>query len=175
MTFYVRHLSSFRWFIKRLEDHVTKTIQLSIARYSKGSWGAVRVRNRLLAKMLHNTFREKIEKRQHFFTFMEKVFQRCAAKIAHILEERQEVWYLLIFGVYHPKKPDQKHWVFDLSSLYKGTPLNSVLLTESNLINNIVGVLRFFCNINRYWADVLLIFYMRRPQGHVTLPMVPEQ
>lgn len=52
---------------------------------------------------------KKIEKRQHFFTFMEKVFQRGAAKIAQILEERQDVWYHLMFGVYHPKKPDQKH------------------------------------------------------------------
>lgn len=152
-----------------------KKIQLSIARYSKDSWGAVRVRNCWLAKMLHNTFRERIEKRQHFFTFMEKVFQRGTAKIAQILEERQEVWYHLIFGVYHPKKPYQKRWAFDVSAPYKGTSLNSVPLTESNLINNLVGVLRFYSIINRYWADVLLISCMRRPQGHVTLPMVPEQ
>lgn len=73
-----------------------------------------------------------------------------------------------------PSKKPYKN-VEPLTYLRCTTSLNSLLLTESNLINNLVGVLRFYSIINRYWTDVLLISYMRRPQGYVTLPMAPEQ
>ena len=40
------------------------------------------------------------------------------AEIAPPLEEGSECWYLPLFGVCHPKKPNQKCGVFDASAKY---------------------------------------------------------
>lgn len=59
---------------------------------------------------------------------MEKIFNKEHAGPAEPLEENKECWYLPLFGVYHPKKPDQIRGVFDSSSTYNGISLNDVLL-----------------------------------------------
>ncbi|XP_065925824.1 uncharacterized protein [Magallana gigas] len=112
------------------------------------------------AMVLDSSLYKNYEKRQHFFTFMEKVIQSGAAEIAPELKVGQEVWYLPLFGVYHPKKPDQIRGVFDSSATYKGTSLNSVLLTGPNLTNNLVGVLlRFRKDSIAISADIEQMFY----------------
>jgi hypothetical protein len=35
-----------------------------------------------------------------------------------------ECWYLPLFGVYHPRKPDQIRGVFDSSAIFEGVSLN---------------------------------------------------
>ncbi len=56
-------------------------------------------------------FERKPQMREHFVSFMEKVFENGHA------EER---WYLPIFGVYHLKKHGQIRVVFDSSAQFSG-------------------------------------------------------
>lgn len=53
---------------------------------------------------------------KHFLEFMKKVFENDHAELASECEERQEKWYLPLFGVYHPQKPNQIRVVFDSSA-----------------------------------------------------------
>lgn len=79
-----------------------------------------------------------------FLEFMEKMFKRAHAEIAPLVGPEQECWYLPLFGVYHPKKPDKIRVVFDSSASCKGVSLNDVLLTGPDLINSLLGVLMRF-------------------------------
>ena len=45
------------------------------------------------------------------------------------------------FGVYHPKKPTQIRGVFDSSAQFKGVSLNKVLMSGTDLTNNLLGIL----------------------------------
>ncbi|XP_061193706.1 uncharacterized protein LOC133201933 [Saccostrea echinata] len=91
---------------------------------------------------------------------MDKVIRSSAAEIAPDLKDGQEVWYLPLFGVYHPKKKDQIRGVFDSSAAFQGVSLNSVLLTGPNLTNNLVGVLlRFRKDAVAVSADIEQMFY----------------
>ena len=67
------------------------------------------------AKTLGRSLQRDPEKKQHFLDFMQKVLDNNHAEIAPPLEEKEECWYLPIFGVYHPKKPNQIRVVFDSS------------------------------------------------------------
>ena len=58
------------------------------------------------------------------------------------------VWYLPHFGVYHPRKPDQIHVVFNLSAEFQGVSLNKELLPGPDVMNSLVGVLIRFCQDN---------------------------
>lgn len=49
-----------------------------------------------------------------------------------------ERWYLLMFTVYHPKKPDNVRIVFDSSAKFQGVSLNSVLLLGPDLCNSLL-------------------------------------
>ena len=53
-------------------------------------------------------------------------------------------WYTPHRGVYHPHKPDKIRVVFDCSSEFHGRSLNKELVSEPDLINQIVGVLSRF-------------------------------
>lgn len=46
-------------------------------------------------------------KMEHSISFMKKVFSKGHAEIAPVLKNEEECWYLPIFGVYNPKKPNQ--------------------------------------------------------------------
>ncbi len=61
--------------------------------------------------------------KEHFFTFMEKILAKDHAEIAPPLKQHDEP----LFGVYHPKKPDQIWVVFDSSCQYNEVSLNDVL------------------------------------------------
>ncbi|XP_062607667.1 uncharacterized protein LOC134269481 [Saccostrea cucullata] len=112
------------------------------------------------AMILDSSLKKNDRKCQHFVTFMDKVIHSGAAEIAPELKDGQEVWYLPLFGVYHPKKKDQIRGVFDSSATFQGVSLNSVLLTGPNLTNNLVGVLlRCRKDAVAVSADIEQMFY----------------
>ncbi|XP_060603719.1 uncharacterized protein LOC132756616 [Ruditapes philippinarum] len=90
---------------------------------------------------------------------MEKVIDSGAAEIAPP-PTGKETWYLPIFGVYHPKKPDKIRGVFDSSAVCKGISLNSVLLSGPNSINSLLHILlRFRKDEIAVIADIEQMFY----------------
>jgi len=97
---------------------------------------------RLLA--LRHTLNKRPQMKAHFLEFMDNLLKNEHAEIAPPLQQGQEVWYLPLFGVYHPKKPDKIRVVFDSSAPYKGVSLNNVLLTGPDLNNSLLGVLMRF-------------------------------
>ena len=72
---------------------------------------------------------------------MQTMFDEKQAEPAPPLQEGEETWYLPMFGVYHPQKPDQIRVVFDSSAKHEGVSLNDVLLSGPDLNNTLVGVL----------------------------------
>lgn len=78
--------------------------------------------------------------KEHFLVFMNKILQNGHAEPAPPLSEEEERWYLSMFGVYHPKKPNQIRVVFDSSAPYNGVSLNDVLLTGPDMNNTFPGV-----------------------------------
>ncbi|KAI2663492.1 Acid-sensing ion channel 5 [Labeo rohita] len=79
-----------------------------------------------------------------FLDFMEKMFKKAHAEVAPPLQPGQECWYLPLFGVYHPRKPDRIRVVFDSSASFEGVSLNDILLTGPDLNNSLLGVLMRF-------------------------------
>ena len=98
--------------------------------------------NRLLS--LRRTLEKRPQMKAHFIEFMENMLSKGHAEFAPPLKEGQECWYLPLFGVYHPKKPDKIRVVFDSSASYEGVSLNEVLLTGPDLNNSLLGVLMRF-------------------------------
>ncbi|XP_053367622.1 uncharacterized protein LOC128541295 [Clarias gariepinus] len=97
--------------------------------------------------------------KEHFFKFMQTMFDSDQAELAPIMEPQHECWYLPIFGVYHQKK-DQIRVVFDSSAKYEGTSLNDVLLSGPDLNNTLLGVLiRFRKEHVAITADIQHMFY----------------
>ncbi|KAL0153706.1 hypothetical protein M9458_050984 [Cirrhinus mrigala] len=112
-----------------------------------------------LSSLLRN-FKRKPQMREHFVSFMEKVFENGHAEVAPPLKDEEERWYLPIFGVYHPKKPGQIRVVIDSSAQYSGVSLNDVLLTGPDLNNSLLGVfLRFRKESVAITADIQQMFY----------------
>lgn len=93
---------------------------------------------------LRRSFDKKPEMKDHFISFMEKIFQSCHAVVAPPLGKGEECWYLLCFGLHHPRKLSQIWVVFDSSAQHKGVSLNQVLLTGPELNNSLLGVLIHF-------------------------------
>ena len=100
------------------------------------------VHNRLLS--LRRTLDKRPQMKAHFIEFMENMLSKGHAEVAPPLKQGQECWYLPLFGVYHPKKPDKIRVVFDSSASYEGVSLNEVLLTGPDLNNSLLGVLMRF-------------------------------
>ncbi|XP_069109451.1 uncharacterized protein [Argopecten irradians] len=89
---------------------------------------------------------------------MSKVLSSGAAEVAP--PPTGESWYLPIFGVNHPQKPDQIRGVFDSSATYDGTSLNQSLLSGPNLTNELLGILlRFRKDEVAFAADIEQMFY----------------
>ena len=109
---------------------------------------------------LQRTLNKNPEMKEHFVAFMEKLFENRHAEEAPPLRENEECWYLPIFGVYHPRKPDQIRVVFDSSAQEGGISLNSVLLSGPDLNNSLLGVLlRFRKEPIALTADIQQMFY----------------
>lgn len=112
------------------------------------------------ARMLDSSLRKNPVKRQHCVDFMDKVLANGHAELAPTLKQGAECWYLPLFGVYHPKKPNQIRMVFDSSAAFEGVSLNSVLLQGPDLVNSLVGVLmRFRSDQVAVMADIEQMFY----------------
>ncbi len=93
---------------------------------------------------LRQTLKRKPQMQEHFVTFMQRIFDTGHAEPAPPLNKNEEVCYLPIFSVYHPRKPGQIRVVFDSSAQYKGLSLNQVLLSGPDLSNSLLGVLLRF-------------------------------
>ncbi|XP_075744357.1 uncharacterized protein LOC142803140 [Rhipicephalus microplus] len=90
---------------------------------------------------------------------MNKLFVRGHAEEAPLHNIDEEGWYLLIFGVHHPQKPDRIRVVFDTSAQHEGVSLNGVFLTGPDLTNNILGILiRFRQDSVAITADIEQMF-----------------
>ena len=112
------------------------------------------------ARTLDKNLKQNQGKKQLFLEFMEKVIQNGHAERAPELDPGQECWYLPIFGVFHPQKPNQIRCVFHSSARHDGVSLNEVLLTGPDMTNNLLGVLLRFCREEfAIMADVQQMFY----------------
>lgn len=58
------------------------------------------------AFMLDGSFRRNPKKDLHAQNFMQKIFDHGHAEIAPQISVGSECWYLPLFSVYHPRKPD---------------------------------------------------------------------
>ena len=68
-------------------------------------------------------------------------FFKGRAETEPTLQEREECWFLPIFGVHSPKNPNQILMVFDSSATFQNHSLNSALLSCPDLTNSLHGIL----------------------------------
>jgi len=112
------------------------------------------------ANILHKNLMRNPSKQQQFLTFMQRTFDNGHAEKAPQLEENEECWYLPVFGVHHPQKPNEIRCVFDSSAKHRGISLNDVLLTGPDLTNSLLGILlRFRKEDIAIMADIEQMFY----------------
>ncbi len=114
--------------------------------------------NHLLS--LKRNIERKPEMKDHFVSFMDKMFKNGHAELAPPLSEDEEEWYLPMFGIYHPRKPKQIRVVLDSSAQFNGVSLNDVLLTGPDQNNTLLGVLiRFRKEVIVLTADIEQMVY----------------
>ncbi|XP_033727676.1 uncharacterized protein LOC117317008 [Pecten maximus] len=112
------------------------------------------------ARSLTASLKRKPRKREHFTNFMSKIFEKGHAEQAPSISDKVERWYLPIFGVYHPKKPDSIRVVFDSSAKCKGVSLNDALLKGPDLSNSLLAILiRFRKDTVAFMADIQQMFH----------------
>ena len=119
--------------------------------------------NRALA--FEANLRKNESKKEHFFTFMEKILDSdCAEKVPQNSKtDKDNTWYLPLFGVYKKGCSNKIRGVFDSSATYNGVSLNHMLLQGPDLVNNLVGILlRFRQNAHPIMADIEQMFYQFR-------------
>ncbi|XP_070188491.1 uncharacterized protein [Littorina saxatilis] len=110
------------------------------------------------AKALEASLKNPV-KREHFFQFMEKILKSGSAEEVP-QGKAGHCWYLPLFGVYHPKKPDKLRGVFDSSATFEGVSLNSLLLSGPDLTNSLLGILlRFRRDAVAIAGDIEQMFY----------------
>ena len=85
--------------------------------------------------------------KEQYFTVTQKIFDHNHAEIVPQENLRPEklCWYLPHFGLYHPKKKNKIHVVFDAAAESNGVSLNKLLLPGPDLTSNLLGVLLRFC------------------------------
>lgn len=93
---------------------------------------------------LQRSLEQRPEMKADFVEFMEKMFKKAHAEVAQPMQPGQECWYLPLFGMYHPRKPEKIHVVFDSSTSYERVSLNDVFLTGPDLNNSLLYVLMRF-------------------------------
>nr|XP_054604550.1 uncharacterized protein LOC129165413 [Nothobranchius furzeri] len=93
---------------------------------------------------LRHMLDKKPEMKTHFVEFMQQMFNNQHAELAPPHSKDKEIWYLPVFGVYHPQKPGKIRVVFDSSAQFDGVSLNDVLLSGPDLNNTLLGVLLCF-------------------------------
>ena len=92
--------------------------------------------------------------------FMQRILDRQHAEPVSATTDDSEKWYLPLFSVYHPKKPDSIRVVFDSSAKFHGYSLNDVMLKGPPLYNSLLGILlRFRREAVAVTADVDQMFH----------------
>ena len=72
----------------------------------------------------------------------------------------RKVCYIPHHGIYHAKKPQKIHVVFDCSAKYEGTSLNDMLMQGSDPTNSLDGVLMWFWQDHvAFMADIEAMFH----------------
>lgn len=105
--------------------------------------------------------------KEHFFNFMKQMINNHQAEPAPQLQPGEECWYLPIFCIYHPQKPDKIRVVIDSSSRCNGVSLTDVLLGRPDLNNMLIGVLLCFCReLVVIMADIKQVFYCFKVKEH---------
>lgn len=100
--------------------------------------------------------------KQHYFEFMQKLFNNGHAEPAPSTESSSSPprWYLPHFGVYHPQKPGKIRVVFDSAAETNGVSLNKMLLSGPDLTNSLLGILiRFRQDPVAFMADIEQMFH----------------
>lgn len=99
-------------------------------------------------------------KAAHVREFMQKILDRQHAEPVPVTASNAEKWYLQLFSVYHPKKPNSVRVVFDSSAKCYQYSLNDVLLKGPPLYNSLLGILlRFRKEAVAVTADVEQMFH----------------
>ncbi|KAK3100574.1 hypothetical protein FSP39_022032 [Pinctada imbricata] len=112
------------------------------------------------AVSLDSSLKRNPEKLKKMVEFMDVILGNGAAERAPPITDGRECWYIPIFGVVHPKKPEKVRGVFDSSIVYQGHSLNDSLLSGPNLTNNLLGILlRFRKDEFAIAGDIQLMFY----------------
>ena len=112
------------------------------------------------AMILDKSFEKNRTKRDHALDFMQNILERGHAELAPPLKPNEECWFLPIFGIYHPMKPNKIRMVFDSSARYQDVSLNNVLLSGPDLTNSLIGVLmRFRMEKVAVTADIEHMFH----------------
>ena len=112
------------------------------------------------ATALRYSLNKNPTKCNHFTEFMQGILDNGYAEIAPPLLPGEECWYVPIFGVYHPKKPNKLRVVFDSSAKYDDICLNDVLLSGPDSANDLLGVLlRFRKESVAITADIEQMFF----------------
>jgi hypothetical protein len=112
------------------------------------------------AKSFDANLQSNTVKKKQVIDFIEKLLQNQHAELARELPTLSERWYLPMFAVFHPKKPDSVRVVFDSSAKFRDVSLNSVLLPGPDLLNSLLGILlRFRRERIAMTMDVEHMFY----------------
>ncbi|KAK3082830.1 hypothetical protein FSP39_006584 [Pinctada imbricata] len=112
------------------------------------------------AKSLDMSIERNPVKRKHVIDFIQKLLENQHAEPAPEIPASKERWYLPLFGVYHPMKPDKIRMVFDSSARFQDVSLNDVLLKGPDLSNSLLGILlRFRREAVAVTMDIEQMFY----------------
>lgn len=93
------------------------------------------------AKSFDANLRSNALKREQVIDFVEKLLQNKHAELTPELPISVERWYLPMFAVFHPKKPESIRVIFDSSAKYQDVSLNSVLLQGPDMLNSLIDIL----------------------------------
>ena len=119
-------------------------------------------------KSTARTLHRKATMEEQYFGFMQNIFDNDHAEKIPEEEMKPEkpCWYLPLFAVYHPKKPDKIRGVFDSGAECDGISLNKLLLSGPDMTNNLLGVLlRFRQNPVAIVADIEQMFHSFKVKG----------
>ena len=107
--------------------------------------------------------KQRFWKDQKFFDnykrFMDNLLVKGYAKQSEVVQSGK-AWYISHHGVYHPSKPGKIGLVFDCSAEFQGKSINKELLSGSDLINQINGIItRFREEKIAFMADIKAMYY----------------
>jgi hypothetical protein len=144
-------------FVKDEQDQWTAPLPFGTGRPNLASNRELALKR---ARSLDTSLQRDTLKCEHITEFMQKMIDNKHAEVAPQLNAETEHWYLPIFPVYHPKKPDSVRMVFDSSAKYNGQSLNHSLLKGPDFTNSLLGVLiRFRKEAIAVTTDVEQMFY----------------